>query len=59
MPFSLQYFVQDGCFNDTHLKKTVLLNLVQERLLLTFFHMFTQSIKLYTFHYHILKSTDV
>ena len=23
------------------------------------FHMFTQSIKLYTFHYHVLKSTDV
>ena len=23
------------------------------------FHMFTQSIKFYTFHYHILKSTDV
>ena len=23
-----------------------------------FFHMFTQSIKFYTFHYHVLKSTD-
>ena len=23
------------------------------------FHMFTQSIKFYTFHYHVLKSTNV
>ena len=40
----------------------ILLNSVQERLCLApsdLFHMFTQSVKFYTFYHHILKSADV
>ena len=42
-------------------KNCVLFNSVQEWLLGCFwsFHMFTQSIKFYTFHYYVFKSTDV
>ena len=43
-------------------KKCVLLNSVKTQFCLAssdLFHLFTQSIKFYTFHYHVLNSTDV
>ena len=48
-------------FNDTHREKTVLLRSVPDGCLAAsdIFHMFTQSIKFYTFYYYLLKSTDV
>ena len=48
-------------FNDTQREKTVLLRSVQDGCLTAsdIFHMFTQSIKFYTFYYYLLKSTDV
>ena len=47
--------------SDTHRKSYVLFNSMQEWLLDYFlpFHMFTQSIKFYIFHYHVLKNADV
>ena len=42
-------------------KNCVLLNSVQEGCLAAsdLFYMFSQSVKVYTFYYHVLKSTDV
>ena len=58
--------VKDFFVNDTHSEKLCFTQLVVEEfteievwLVLTFFHMLTQLIKLFTFHCHILKSTDV
>ena len=48
-------------FNDTHREK--MFYLIQYKngysAASDLFHMFTESIKFYTFYYHVLKSTDV
>ena len=54
--FSLQVI------NNTHRVKTVFNSIESKNGCLAtsdFFRMFTQSIKFYTFHYYVLKSTDV
>ena len=48
-------------FNDTHWEKLFYSIHDKDGCLATsdFFHMFTQLIKFYTFHYHVLKNIDV
>ena len=49
------------CINDTH-KEKLFYSLQQKNGGLAashLFHMFTQSVKFYAFHYYVLKSTDV